>query len=1440
MRKLKLLLAACALLGSAVTAWAQTNLVAGWDGGTNTTSPSNFGWTSSANRTLNARNATGGIRMTTNYSGYTLENGTSYSYSASSDPSSVIFWVRYNTSGESFTYTFQGLEPNYYYDFSALVGWHNNSSSPTFTIVLNDGTNTLATMSKNISTKQKMYSVSSRFKAPSTITSDTDIKLVFTCNKASNEDCMEAISALKLVNVVIKEDLNKVISYATQVNTKISNSSLTSAIATAQGVYDNSSATQAQVNEAESTLRTAINTAIAATELDPEGEDVSAFIYQAGFEGLTAETGNYKTANGIDYASEGWTLTQTGGFGFGAAFEYNANGQINDATIPAQDNASGTGKALGISVGWGTSQIYQSEPVQLLAGSYTLKIYSYNAGTATDMTSKFGVIPTTGTPTMSTKTSFATGEWESDEISFTLDAATEVRFQVGGAAGNNTSTNHGKVFFDNLTLTYFDPLKLAQIQWQGVHDALDALDETALPDAAENAITTELAKTMPTSIEDCETAKAALQALIDSYDDIKTAYDKALDLIDFVTDEKTNSTGTKTTIDAAISTATTNIETRTNVEDLTSDYNTLETARQTYVTSGAQPTADHVFDMTFKISDATVTGSGNWSNKGTANGQQYTGAPDNKYMDCGWNSTFQSSQTVSDLPAGYYTLKAATRAMTSEITAANIYANQTRSELNQSTDTHRDGNTGGTLGNGWSWTEVNFELRATGDVSVGFYAQTTGHGWAGADDFHLYYKGNAVDDETANTLKETVVSGKMNATVASTQSSAMSAFESAQTIENYEALEVAISAASASVTAYTKLKTNLDKIPAVVSTTNVYSASAYATNYTDVLASYNDNSISTDDADSYDFGSRVTGAMPAIMLSSWKVGETAALTDASLYMNTWSTEGNSDGSNVTTPFYEYWVADANALSEKIFTATVEGLSTSTNYQVSVLVRVRQQDSQTKADDDVTIQVSGGDAVNAADGTQSTVNTSMFYKTVYAKGTTDGEGKLTITITVKDGNHINWLAFKNVRYTEDLTPTDAHKTALENAIAAAEGKAMGFDEDEYAPYNNKEALVLLANAKAIDYEVNTDAEVVAATTALTEADWNQNETEVNAVSSELFNGVEYGTAGWTRSVGWNNVGGDASYSIPAGTMTYGTGAYHEMPLKGNTVYKLIVGHRRWDSGNADNGGTVSVLNESSEGLAATSYSGTSSETLQNEQFFFRTGADDANYIFSISAASGRLTFGNVSIMKAVASTTTISEDDNAVPAYDYANVTLTRTLSKDYWNTFSVPFDMAIPEGWTVKEFDSATDNVISFKNATTIVAGKPYLVKPTANVVNPTYNGVIVQNTEGTKDGEGDYKFAAQIYNKDLATDGTIAYLATDGTVKKLTSGSIKGLRAYFIIPAGASGARIAFIDGDETTGISEMKSLPVSNDTIYDLNGRRVQNMGKGIYVVNGKKVVK
>ena len=54
-----------------------------------------------------------------------------------------------------------------------------------------------------------------------------------------------------------------------------------------------------------------------------------------------------------------------------------------------------------------------------------------------------------------------------------------------------------------------------------------------------------------------------------------------------------------------------------------------------------------------------------------------------------------------------------------------------------------------------------------------------------------------------------------------------------------------------------------------------------------------------------------------------------------------------------------------------------------------------------------------------------------------------------------------------------------------------------------------------------------------------------------------------------------------------------------------------------------------------------------------------------------------------------------------------------------------------------------------------------------------------------------------------------------------------------------ANGARVSWIFEDqETTGINSVKSASLENE-VYNLNGQRVNNATRGLYIVNGKKVI-
>ena len=228
------------------------------------------------------------------------------------------------------------------------------------------------------------------------------------------------------------------------------------------------------------------------------------------------------------------------------------------------------------------------------------------------------------------------------------------------------------------------------------------------------------------------------------------------------------------------------------------------------------------------------------------------------------------------------------------------------------------------------------------------------------------------------------------------------------------------------------------------------------------------------------------------------------------------------------------------------------------------------------------------------------------------------------------------------------------------------------------------------------------------------------------------------------------------------------------------------------------------------------------------------------------------------------------DDNTEKLDDWdgyeADVTLTRTLQTGGWNTFALPFNLSIPMGWTVKELSSSSfdgeELTLNFADATSIKAGKPYLVKvaQTNHLQGATFSGAIVSKTTvPTETAAVDFvptlgKTLVSGPEGDKDNVKAVLFMATGNQLVNPTvvndaeqqASYMKGFRAYFRLKGEAAvKARSFSLDfGDGTTGIQMIEDgrlkIENSTDAVYDLQGRKVQNTAKkGVYIVNGKKVV-
>jgi len=161
--------------------------------------------------------------------------------------------------------------------------------------------------------------------------------------------------------------------------------------------------------------------------------------------------------------------------------------------------------------------------------------------------------------------------------------------------------------------------------------------------------------------------------------------------------------------------------------------------------------------------------------------------------------------------------------------------------------------------------------------------------------------------------------------------------------------------------------------------------------------------------------------------------------------------------------------------------------------------------------------------------------------------------------------------------------------------------------------------------------------------------------------------------------------------------------------------------------------------------------------------------------------------------------------------------------------------------------NDGTTVTISFTDANSIEAGKPYIVMPTTNITNPVFNDVTINNIMQDVIISNAATFKGNYAPVPLsANDTKKLFLANNMLYYPTGSVTVKPFRAYFELTSDvptASGAPNLVIDfGEETTGVGELRTenRRIEN-SFYDLQGRRLNGKPtqKGIYIHHGKKEV-
>ena len=207
-----------------------------------------------------------------------------------------------------------------------------------------------------------------------------------------------------------------------------------------------------------------------------------------------------------------------------------------------------------------------------------------------------------------------------------------------------------------------------------------------------------------------------------------------------------------------------------------------------------------------------------------------------------------------------------------------------------------------------------------------------------------------------------------------------------------------------------------------------------------------------------------------------------------------------------------------------------------------------------------------------------------------------------------------------------------------------------------------------------------------------------------------------------------------------------------------------------------------------------------------------------------------------------------------PTATRATVHLIRNFSLNMWNSFCVPFAISADQlksqfgnDVRIAAFTGCTETTLQFTTVEQVEAGVPYLVYPTAGYGDKGY----YEFTDVSRFVEAPLAVTKSQVTYTPSFVSTIApqgaYVLSQNVVYHLTSAmTMKGFRAYFVENSAAAKISSWTLDG-VVTGIEEIEGQEVQPFDVYNMNGQKVRanatsldGLSNGVYIVNGKKVVK
>lgn len=213
-------------------------------------------------------------------------------------------------------------------------------------------------------------------------------------------------------------------------------------------------------------------------------------------------------------------------------------------------------------------------------------------------------------------------------------------------------------------------------------------------------------------------------------------------------------------------------------------------------------------------------------------------------------------------------------------------------------------------------------------------------------------------------------------------------------------------------------------------------------------------------------------------------------------------------------------------------------------------------------------------------------------------------------------------------------------------------------------------------------------------------------------------------------------------------------------------------------------------------------------------------------------------------------TLVKGGSNTIDYYDIiiairtGDATVSGTITPAGWSTFasSYPLNLSTISGGTAYYASSANGSTVTLKPTTaTVPAGEGLMIQGTQNA---TFT--IGVAASGTAIDGNLLKGQTNTGNVAASTTGKYHYVfgyktsdATEFGFYNLKDDTEVAAGKAYLETTTALGRALRIVFGDEASGINDMKREATSNNRFYNLSGQEVAQPTKGLYIVNGKKVI-